>query len=114
MRPDLLADPAALGDSPPVRRLLDPVSPDVRDYGRHAVFGLCEITVRAPWRVTGVARRIHDELMHQRPEGRASLFVHNAHPKVRSLYERRGYRKAGQSRPFPDSPRYDVMVLHLR
>jgi hypothetical protein len=70
--------------------------------------------VRAPWRGTQVARGIHDELMHQRPEDRASLFVETAHPKVRSLYERWGYEKVGQSQPFPDSPRYDVMVLRLR
>ncbi|WBB57679.1 GNAT family N-acetyltransferase [Streptomyces sp. WMMC500] len=93
--------------------VLDPVSPEVRDYGRRAVFGLCEIMVRAPWRGTKVARGIHDELMQQRPEDRASLTVETAHPKVRSLYERWGYRKVGEAQPFPDSPRYDVMVLRL-
>jgi len=96
------------------RDILDPVGPGVRDYGEQGTFGLCEIMVRQPWRGKGIARGIHDELMGQRQEARASLLVDSEHPKVRALYESWGYRKVGQMQPFEDSPRYDAMVLDLR
>lgn len=96
------------------REVLDPADPDVRDYGEDGTFGLCEIMVRAPWRGKGIARGIHDELMAQRREARASLLVDAEHPKVRALYEGWGYRKVGQMQPFEDSPLYDAMVLNLR
>ncbi|KPI08945.1 hypothetical protein OK074_3469 [Actinobacteria bacterium OK074] len=94
--------------------ILDPVDSSVRDYGEQGTFGLCEIMVRRPWRGNGIARCIHDELMGQRQEARASLLVDGTHPKVRALYESWGYRKVGQMQPFGDSPRYDAMVLDLR
>jgi hypothetical protein len=93
---------------------LSPVEPGVGDYGAEGTFGLCEIMVRTPWRKKGYARGIHDELMRQRTEARASLLVDHEHPKVRDLYGAWGYRKVGETRPFPDSPLYDAMVLDLR
>lgn len=96
------------------RRVTDPVSPDVHDYGvGGAMFGLCEIMVREPWRGTGIARVIHDALMRDRPELRASLLVDRTHPRVRATYERWGYRAVATAQPFPDSPVYDAMVLDL-
>jgi ribosomal protein S18 acetylase RimI-like enzyme len=96
------------------REVLSPVDPSVRDYGADGTFGLCEIMVRLPWRGKGVARGIHDELMRQRPERRASLLVDHERPKVRALYEKWGYRGVGEMQPYPDSPRYDALVLPLR
>lgn len=95
------------------REVLDPVDPGVQDYGRGGIFGLCEIMVLRPWRGKGIARGIHDELMGQRTETRASLLVDSEHPKVVALYEGWGYRKVGQMQPFKDSPLYDAMVLDL-
>lgn len=89
-------------------------TPEVYEYGAGgAMFGLCEIMVRRPWRGAGVARTIHDDLMRERPEPRASLLVERDHPRVRTTYERWGYRAVATSRPFPDSPLYDAMVLDL-
>lgn len=86
----------------------------VREYGvSGSTFGLCEIMVRSPWRGAGVARTIHDDLMRERPEPRASLLVERTHPRVRATYERWGYQAVGTSQPFPDSPLYDAMVLVL-
>lgn len=95
------------------RGVMDPVDPGVKNYGAEGTFGLCEIMVRVPWRGKGIARGIHDELMGQRKEARASLLVDSEHPKVRALYESWGYRKVGQMQPFKDSPLYDAMVLPL-
>ncbi|WP_086859656.1 GNAT family N-acetyltransferase [Streptomyces milbemycinicus] len=93
--------------------VLNPVDPGVHDYGSDGTFGLCEIMVRAPWRGKSIARGIHDELMRQRTEDRASLLVDHERPKVRALYEKWGYHRVGEMQPYPDSPRYDVMVFPL-
>lgn len=76
-------------------------------------FALCEIMVRAPWRRTGIARALHDELLARRSEERSSLLVDQEHPRVRALYESWGYRWMGVMQPFPDSPRYDAMLRPL-
>jgi ribosomal protein S18 acetylase RimI-like enzyme len=89
-------------------------TPEVREYGAGGdMFGLCEIMVRAPWRGAGIARTIHDALMTDRPERRASLFVERENTRARALYERWGYRPVATSLPTPDAPLYDVMVLDL-
>ncbi|WP_367137714.1 MULTISPECIES: hypothetical protein [Streptomyces] len=69
--------------------------------------------VRRPWRGTGTAQRIHEELLSGRPEQRVTLLVDPAHPKVKALYERWGYRYIGDQRPFPDAPVYATMVRAL-
>lgn len=76
-------------------------------------FGLCEVMVRLPWRGAGIARALHDELMQDRPEVRASLLVEETHPRVRATYERWGYRTVGRLQPTVDAPQYDAMVLDL-
>ncbi|MER5358520.1 transcriptional regulator [Streptomyces sp. NPDC002785] len=50
-------------------------------------YALSELMVRTPWRKTGSARRLHNELLAARPEQRATLLVLQDHPKVRALYE---------------------------
>jgi ribosomal protein S18 acetylase RimI-like enzyme len=90
-------------------------TPEVREYGvGGGVFGLCELMVRARWRGAGVARTVHDVLMENRPEPRASLFVERENMRAKALYERWGYRAVATSRPTPDAPLYDAMVLDLR
>lgn len=104
----------------PVRRggwwngLRTPVDPGLIEEDGVRTFGLYEIMVRAPWRGTGIARAIHDDLMSERPEERASLLVEREHPRVRARYEEWGYRWFGEMLPAPDAPLYDVMVLDLR
>jgi hypothetical protein len=69
---------------------------------------------REPWRKTGIARTIHDELLNHRGEERAALLVERAHPRVRALYEHWGYQWFGEILPFPDAPLYDAMIKPLR
>jgi GNAT superfamily N-acetyltransferase len=76
-------------------------------------FGLAEFMVKGPWRKTGIARMIHDELLAHRAEERVALLVHPEHPRVRGLYEDWGYRWFGSVLPFPDAPLYDAMVKPL-
>jgi GNAT superfamily N-acetyltransferase len=96
------------------RGLRTPVADELTEETGHRTFGLAEIMVREPWRGTGIARTIHDELMSRRTEERAALLVERAHPRVRALYERWGYRWFGEVLPFPDAPVYDAMVLILK
>ncbi|MEH0578445.1 GNAT family N-acetyltransferase [Streptomyces sp. B21-108] len=76
-------------------------------------FALSELMVRTPWRGTGAARRIHDELLSSRREERATLLVHKDHTKVRALYESWGYDLLGEAVPFEGAPRLCAMVLPL-
>ncbi len=87
-----------------------PVAEFARETGTRT-FALFELMVRAPWRKTGVSRTLHDELVCSRHEDRVCLFVEHDHPKVRALYETWGYAIVGVSRPRPEAPVYDVMVL---
>jgi ribosomal protein S18 acetylase RimI-like enzyme len=87
-------------------------SKDVSGFAA-GTFGLCELMVRKAWRGTGIARALHDELMRDRPEARASLLVEETHPRVRATYQRWGYQTVGRLRPTPDAPQYAAMVLDL-
>ncbi|WP_340385386.1 GNAT family N-acetyltransferase [Streptomyces sp. SS7] len=77
-------------------------------------FALSELMVRTPWRGTGTARRIHDELLASRGEQRATLLVHKSHVNVVALYESWGYTSVGETVPFEGAPLLCVMVLPLR
>jgi GNAT superfamily N-acetyltransferase len=76
-------------------------------------FALCEVMVREPWRGTGIAHTIHEELISHRIEERSHLLVDKEHPRVRALYEQWGYRWMGTMQPFPDSPKYDSLIRTL-
>ncbi|MEU1667947.1 N-acetyltransferase [Streptomyces sparsogenes] len=73
---------------------------------------LNEILVRKPWRGTGVARRLHDELISGRSEERVTLLVNPDHGggKLKAVYEAWGYQQIGTQQPFSDSPVYAVMM----
>ncbi|MER6343244.1 GNAT family N-acetyltransferase [Streptomyces sp. NPDC001595] len=71
-----------------------------------------EIVVRRPWRGTGLAQRIHEELLAGRGEERVTLLVNPkaGDGKVQALYERWGYEKIGEQQPFADSPVFASMI----
>ncbi|MFD5709320.1 GNAT family N-acetyltransferase [Streptomyces pharetrae] len=73
---------------------------------------LNEIVVRRPWRGTGLAQRIHEELLAGRSEERVTLLVNPTagDGKVQAVYERWGYQKIGEQQPFPDSPVFASMM----
>jgi GNAT superfamily N-acetyltransferase len=73
---------------------------------------LNEIVVRRPWRGTGLAQRIHEELLAHRGEERVTLLVNPkaGDGKVQNVYERWGYDKIGEQQPFADSPVFAAMM----
>lgn len=81
------------------------------ETGRRTL-ALNEIVVRGAWRGTGLARRIHEELLGSRREERVTLLVNPkaGGGKVQRVYERWGYEKIGEQQPFPDSPVFAAMM----
>ncbi|MFI6152998.1 GNAT family N-acetyltransferase [Kitasatospora sp. NPDC051170] len=81
-------------------------------FADEPVLALREIGVRAGWRGTGVARRIHDGLLAGRGESRVTLMVNPlaGGGKVLAVYEGWGYRAFNSQAATADSPRLVVMV----
>ncbi|MFD7013981.1 GNAT family N-acetyltransferase [Streptomyces sp. NPDC059928] len=93
--------------------MLQPLTEDeTRETGERTL-ALFELMVRSRWRGTGLAQRIHEELLQPRTEERVTLLVDPEHPKVKALYESWGYRDIGGQQPFPDAPIYATMVRPL-
>ena len=91
------------------------VEPGVTDEPPGRTFVLIELLVRQPWRGGGVAARLHDLLLEERPEERATLTVRPDAGPAQHAYESWGWRKVAQKRnPLPGSPIYDVLVKPLR
>ncbi|MFE4054998.1 GNAT family N-acetyltransferase [Streptomyces sp. NPDC059096] len=94
--------------------MLTPLPEEETDEtGGRRTLALFELMVRAPWRKTGSAQRIHEELLAGRSEERVTLLVEPTHPKVQKLYENWGYENVGDQRPFPDAPVYATMLRRL-
>ncbi|MGW8989115.1 N-acetyltransferase family protein [Streptomyces zhihengii] len=81
--------------------------------GYTSTYAVSEVMVRPQWRKQGVSDRLHEALLQERSEDLAVLLVDVTHPQVQKLYETWGYEKAGEQRPFADSPLYAVMVKRL-
>ncbi|MEV7023347.1 GNAT family N-acetyltransferase [Kitasatospora sp. NPDC093558] len=90
-------------------RMIRPLPADVTDL---PTLALKEIGVRAPWRGTGVARRIHDELLSGRTEPQITLMVNPAagNGKVLALYETWGYEAVNEVQPSPQAPPLVAMI----
>ncbi len=76
-------------------------------------FGLCELMVHPDWQRRGIAHALHDELLGQRPERRATVLVREDNTPAQRAYAKWGWRKVGKLQPFSDSPHYDALVLDL-
>lgn len=85
----------------------------VPDHDAASTYAVSEVMVRPKWRKQGVSDLLHGALLKERDEDLAVLLVDVSHPKVQGLYETWGYMKAGEQRPFADSPLYAVMVKSL-
>ncbi|MGW4648113.1 GNAT family N-acetyltransferase [Kitasatospora sp. NPDC004289] len=95
------------------KRMAEPL-PD--GYTDTPVMVIKEIGVRTPWRGTGTARRIHDDLLAGRVEDRVTLMVNPlaGDGKVQALYESWGYQPFNSQQPSPESPRLTAMIRARR
>jgi GNAT superfamily N-acetyltransferase len=77
-------------------------------------FALIELLVRAPWRRQGIAQTLHDLLLSNRREERATLAVLPAAAPAQNAFRKWGWRKVARTRdPGPGSMVSDVLVITL-
>lgn len=95
-------------------RLITPLPDDVTREHEGRTFALVELLVRQSWRRRHIAETIHNKLMHDRPEERATLTVLPAAAAAQAAYAKWGWHKVAQKRnPLPGSPIVDVLVKKL-
>lgn len=77
-------------------------------------FALVELLVRASWRRQGIATTLHDLILANRPEERATLTVLPAATPAQKAFQKWGWQKVARtSDPRRSSPVLDVLVITL-
>lgn len=79
----------------------------------HRTFAFNELMVAPEWQRRGIAHALHDELLSERTEERATLLVRADNEAAQTAYARWGWQKVAKLRPFPDSPHFDALILPL-
>lgn len=103
-----------LPNTPWWQNLVAPVDEDITKEYANRTFALVELLVRAPWREQHIAETIHDRLLKDRVEERATLTVLPDAEAAQAAYRKWGWRKVAQKRnPLPGSPVFDVLVKEL-
>lgn len=94
--------------------LVTPLRRELTEEWDGRTFALIELIVRAPWRRRGVGRALHDALLADRPEERATLCASPEAESAQAAYASWGWRKVGEKPlPLAGNPVYDVLVLPL-
>lgn len=93
--------------------LTTPAEPELIEEDGTRTFALCELMTHPDWQGKGIAHQLHDELLFNRSERRATLLVREDNQTARRAYEKWGWRQIGKSRPFPDAPHFDALILDL-
>ncbi|MCD0451469.1 hypothetical protein LO762_20035 [Actinocorallia sp. API 0066] len=76
-------------------------------------FALSELMVRRAWTGQGIAHALHNELLHPRPEQRATLLARPTNPAY-ATYLRWGWHPVAHLKPdLPHAPTFTVLVLPL-
>jgi len=97
------------------RRLTTPLPDDVTTEHPGRTFALVELLVRASWRRQGIAGALHDLILENRPEERATLIVPPAAAPAQSAFRSWGWHKVARTRnDAPGSPVSDVLITTLR
>lgn len=77
-------------------------------------FALSEIMVRRGWTGHGIAHALHDELLRNRHESRATLLVRPENATAYQAYTRWGWQRVAELRPdWADAPLLDVLIRPL-
>ena len=96
------------------RHLTAPLSDEVTAEHPGRTFALAELVVRASWRRQGIAGALHDLVLAERPEERATLTVPPTAVPAQHAFRRWGWRKVARTRDAePGSTVSDVLVITL-
>ncbi|MBF4999004.1 GNAT family N-acetyltransferase [Nocardia sp. BSTN01] len=77
-------------------------------------FALSEIMVCQEHTGHGLAHALHDELLRNRSEERATLLVEPENTRAYNAYLKWGWQRVGHLRPnWPDAPLFDVLIMEL-
>jgi GNAT superfamily N-acetyltransferase len=96
------------------RNLTTPLPGEVTAEHPGRTFALTDLLVRASWRRQGIGAGLHDLILRDRREERATLTVLPAAAPAQSAFRNWGWRKIGRTRdPGPGSPVSDVLVTTL-
>ena len=91
-----------------------PLPDDVTAERPGRTFAVADLLVRAPWRRQGIGRALHDLILSDRPEERATLTVVPAATAAQAAFRSWGWRKVARTRnQDPGSPVSDVLVRAL-
>lgn len=96
------------------QNLLEPLPEAITTEQPGRTFAVVELLVRTPWRRRHIAENMHDLLLADRPEERATLTVLPTATPAQHAYVKWGWHRVAQKRnPLPGSPVFDVMVKEL-
>jgi hypothetical protein len=96
------------------QNLLEPLPEAVTTEYPGRTFAVVELLVRKAWRRQHIAKAIHDLLLSNRTEERATLTVLPAAIPAQRAYAKWGWQRVAQKRnPLPGSPIFDVLINDL-
>lgn len=96
------------------RYLTTPLADEVTAEHPGRTFALAELLVRASWRRQGIGQALHDLILENRPEERATLTVPPTATPAQNAFRKWGWRKVARTRgERPGSPMSDVLVTTL-
>lgn len=96
------------------RELTTPLPDDVTAEHPGRTFALVELLVRAAWRRQGIGSELHDLVLANRPEERATLTVLPTAAPAQGAFAKWGWHKIARTRaPRSGEPVADVLVTSL-
>jgi GNAT superfamily N-acetyltransferase len=96
------------------RELTAPLPGQVTAEHLGRTFMLADLLVRRSWRRQGIGRALHDLILADRTEERATLTVLPAAAPAQHAFRAWGWRKVARTRaPGPGSPVADVLLITL-
>ena len=96
------------------RQLTTPLPEDVTTEHPGRTFALVELAVRPSWRRQGIAATLHDLILEDRPEERATLTVPPTATPAQQAFRKWGWRKVARTRDDGPGARVsDVLVTTL-
>ncbi|MBQ1030043.1 GNAT family N-acetyltransferase [Micromonospora sp. C97] len=93
----------------------EPVPPGFIDEDGTRTFALSELLVHASWRRQGIARALHDDLIGNRAEQRATLLARPGNIAAQAAYHSWGWHKITTLQPnWEEAPSFDVLGRALQ